>query len=868
MLQRIKRIPIINNISKSFTKKLMSITLIGLMLGFIFSIAISNQGLIELKNSSVTDYKTRLDSNTKLVITSNLENIALFVENQIEYVTKEQIVVNELAQGIYDQYDGTPSSDLIKIPSTYQFEIITPSKPLQEFPKLIESWENAVLNHELGLAYDSPIFIAQSTDAIALNPSIIVKSAIWDKNRKHIMGILSYDLSTEALIKKVQSMKISAHSFAFLSQSSGNILAINDYGLETLGMKTNTATLKSKTSSENLVKHSFKDSVYKSVKEIKAPTSTAITMQNIQIEKKNFWVMSLKLRPFKTISSNSSVREEEWVLGFILPESDFIPPYEVLTESITKSSRNILLKQAAIILLLFAFITSVVFLIYEKMTKNLTQLISATEQIKKRNFEVSVNLETQDEFSLLAQSFNDMTSEIKATVQQLTAQNEILKDEVGLKIRMDEQIAYMKQYDSLTGLPNKQSLYRRLDEFTNKAIADNKLGALVVIGLDNFKNINEAYGMEVGDELLKAVAERLRTSVNADLASRITGDEFGVIFYGLSILDDLIARLDYLKMMMNQQFSINGLNLYMTASYGISSFPEDSVKSKDLVKYATNALMNAKENAKDHYRFYDSNIEQNIKNKVDLMNALRQCIEHHELKLVYQPITDVTQGKIVAVEALLRWHNSQFGYIPPNIFIPIAEEIMFISEIEKWVVTQVISDLELMAENDINDLYVSVNLSALDLESDDFMDFLEHKLQEKHIRAGRIQLEITEGVLINRYDQIVPRLRQLSQNGVRISLDDFGTGYSSLKYIKRLPIDSIKIDRSFVKDYPEYDDGAIAKIIVNLATTLNLSVIAEGVETKHQVEFLEACGCTLHQGYYYSKGIPIDRLIAHHKQEA
>lgn len=866
MFKRLKRIPIINNISKSFTKKLISITLIGLLLGFILSIAISNQGLIQLKDASVDDFKDQLDGNTQLVLSEYLKNIAFYVENQLGQVAKDQLLLSELIQNHYD--NASTEIDIYHMHSSkdYTFEPLNQSNVINKFPTLITEWQDSVVQSSNGMTIETPLYIVPHTNE---NEKLLlsVKSPIWNTERTEIMGLLSYSLSTEELVEKIENIEVSKNSFAFLSQSNGTLVAINELGLKTLGLDNESSKLQTNTKTVHLGQKGFRDSRYSNVKNITTPSSSKMFIQKITIDDVNYWFMSTRLSAFKTWNPTTGIQDEQWLLGFVLPESDFNPPYERISKSISDSTREILLKQALIILLLFAFITSVVFLIYEKLTQNLGQLIQATQLIKKRNFDVSIELETQDEFGQLAQSFNDMTSEIKATVQQLTAQNELLKEEMDQKNLMDEQIAYMKQYDTLTGLPNKQSLHSRLEEYCMKAKSENKLGALVVIGLDNFKSVNEAYGMEIGDELLKAVAERLRTSVNADLVARITGDEFGLVFYGLTVLDDLIALLDHLKFMMNRQFNVSGYNLYMTASYGIASFPEDSIKPKELVKFATSALINAKENAKDHYRFYDSNIEQNIKNKVELMNALRQCIEQNELKLVYQPINDVNTNKIVAVEALLRWHNPQFGYVPPTIFIPIAEEIKLVSELEKWVVKQVINDLELMTANGIKDIYVSINLSALDLESDDFMDFLEKEIKINQVPVNRIQLEITEGVLINRYDHIVPRLRKLSDSGIKIALDDFGTGYSSLKYIKRLPIDCIKIDRSFVKDYPDYDDGTIAKIIINLATTLGFFVIAEGVETKQQKDFLSSNGCTLHQGYFYSKGVPLEKLIEQHHND-
>lgn len=754
MYNWLKSLKIVKYLSKSFIKKIMTVTMAGLLLCFILNLVISNQGLSYLKNKSTFEIEAKSVENTQALLTSHLLSHSKYLNYQIKHVV-----------------------------STIDDEDLSQNK------------EN-------------------------------------------------YTSSFSSLFKRVEEIDFSKNGFAFLSRDNGSILAMSDQGLKVLK-----------------IKNSFGDSAISSVSQIKLTIQEDPSIQYFQVGNEKYWLISKKLKDVSLKDPVGNKINEKWVLGFIVPEGDFSLPYEMMKTSIVNNANDILLKQAATMLVLFALITTLLFFLYDKMTHNLKALIEATMRIKKRKFDVLIEMDSDDEFGILAESFNDMTSEIKATVQQLIAQNEILKDEMGLKDRMDEQISFMKQYDTLTALPNKQTLYKKIDEYIRRSTADQHIGALIIIGIDNFKKVNEAYGMESGDALLKEVAERLRSDANADAISRITGDEFGLIFYGLKVLDDLIPKLDYLRFILNKPFEVMDKTIYLTASYGISTFPGDAISSKEILKNASTALVIAKENKSDHYRFYDSNIEQNIKDKVEMMNALRKSIDERELSLVYQPIVDAKSGQLTSIEALLRWHNPNLGYIPPSIFIPIAEEIHFINQIERFVIEQTMKDIHCLKEKEMAHIYVSINLSAIDLDSDEFMDYLENQFKLNEISLGSIQLEITEGVLIDRYESVVARLNKLRKAGIHIALDDFGTGYSSLKYIKRLPIDCLKIDRSFVKDYPVYDDGGIAKIIINLAKTFDLKVIAEGVETKEQAEFLLDNDCPYQQGYLYGKGVPLDQLI-------
>lgn len=824
-----------------------------------------NSNTVVLVQNYMLDGKRSPNATTQKLIDKTLFMDSIFVPFYNYGIPKANVYFTGNNQGTF--YRAAPWSDL-----GGAFNKIYPDNSQKSnwdmfYPGLLDQWEAALASQKNEINSSTPLYMEPSQDAVTGNMVISVKSAIWDKSRKRIEGTISYDYSLEELLRQIERIKVSENSFAFLSQYDGTLLAINDSGLKQLKIKIDPLNIKSNRTTLNFIKQSFRDSEYYVVQNIRAPKNNTPEFQSIEINHKKYWVISKQLSSFNGWSETGGVHSESWILGFVVPETDFSLPYERMKTSIVNNANDILLKQIAMMLLLFAAIATALFFLYDKLTRNLRLLIEATQHIKKRRFDVSLDIHTEDEFGILAESFNGMTSEIKATVQQLMAQNELLKGEMGLKDRMDEQIAFMKQYDTLTALPNKQTLYKKIDEYIKRSTTEHHIGALIIIGIDNFKRINEAYGVELGDELLKEIAERLRNEGTADSISRITGDEFGLIFYGLKVLDDLIPRLDALRMIMNKSFEIHGKTIYLTASYGISTFPGDAMSSKEILKNATTALVIAKENKADHYRFYDSTIEQNIQEKVEMMNALRKSIENRELSLVYQPIVDASTGKMVSLEALIRWHNPQYGYIPPSVFIPVAEEILFISQIESFVVEEVMRDLKRLSDNQMAHLYVSINLSAIDLDSDEFMDYLENQIKWHQVAYGRIQLEITEGVLINHYDRIVPRLSKLSKAGIHIALDDFGTGYSSLKYIKRLPIDCLKIDRSFVKDYPEHDDGGIAKIIINLASTFNLGVIAEGVETKEQAQFLLENGCSLHQGYLYGKGITINQLIEQHQTE-
>ncbi len=944
MKKRILEMPLIKNISKSFSRKIIAVTILGLLIGFIVSVYTSNLGLNQLKNQSLTDIKNEMVTTNKAILNSYLISLSNYTDQAFQKTVSEASILRELsetalnehyflkesealsyngkyaqsshynrptllAQGYLLKEDGLPTditkamidqttflnhilppfyhskSDKLQVyftggqdapiyrvmPSVNlgaQLDLIYPDHNAVNnwdafYPHFLKDWQEAIQSRDAQIRKDTPIYMPPSQDGASGEMILSIKMPLISKDGTKILGVISYDISTKQIADRIEKLKLSKEAFAFIGRPNGDIFAMNEAGQKILGLNSEIKQMNQQ--SFKAIHHDLNDSQYPSVRNMSLKSTQVPFAQNIDINGETYWVVTKSISPHMTWTPENGFNQDAMILGFVISEKDLAPSFNKMTAQIQQSTDAIILKQSILLLLLFASISTIIFLIYEQLSGNLHKLMLVTEQIKRRNFNIEIDLTSNDEFSDLANSFNSMTSEIKATVQQLTAQNELLKMEMAHKTRMDEQIAYMKQYDTLTGLPNKQSLYIRLDELILKSVHERRLGAAVVIGIDQFKKINEAYGMDTGDLLLKAIAERLRTHVQAEIVSRLTGDEFCIVFYQMTSLDDLLSRLEFLKKLLNQPFFIQDKQIYVTACCGVASFPDDAVTSTDLLKYATSAMVNVKESVKkDAYRFYDANIEKNIKNRIDIMNALRSAIERQELHLEYQPIVDGTTHRWVGLEALLRWHSARFGVIPPNIFIPLAEEMNFISEIERWVIHAAMKDLRSLKETPLSELYLSLNLSALDLDSPKFMDYLDSEIDKLGDLCHKIQVEITESVLINHYDSVVPRLHRLARHNIRIALDDFGTGYSSLRYIKDLPIDCLKIDKSFVKDYPDLDDGTIAKIVVNLANAFDLKVIAEGVETEKQAAFLNNIGCIAHQGYYYSRPKPLEELLICH----
>lgn len=943
------------HITNSFGKKIILITVLGLLIGFFASILVSNSGLNKLKEESLKGFQLRLESHTRDTYTQHLEQVIKSLNNQLSTIDQELGVLRSIAQTFFDvpeelsklnkvlsesknykdslqsngRYMQNPSDDqsvvlaqgyLLNpdgslkvetakmIENTQFMDLLLPafqangirkqqiyftgnrsaniyrmtpwsdlggnydknypqhnSVPNWEafYPGLFDNWQSSLNeNTAVPINESTIIYMEPSQDGVTGELIVSVKTGIWNLNRSELVGTLSYDVSVNDIIQTVEKLKISENAFAFLAESNGNIFAMNKQGRKALGFETEQQGLSE--TSEDAFKRihlKFNDSKYPEIQALTLPTGIETRIESLTLNNERYMVLMKPLKENIKWDPTKQFYNDQWVAGFMIPESDFYEPYLSTSEGINKSSKEIILKQITITLLLFAFISSVIFLIYDRLSINMNTLIQATEQLKRKNYDIHVKVDSDDEFGKLAQAYNGMISEIKSTVQLLTTQNDILKNEMKEKIIKDEQIAYMKQYDALTGLPNKQSIYLKLDEMIQRSLTESKLGAFVVIGIDDFKKINEGYGIEIGDDLLKQIAERLRTSSGADVIARITGDEFGIIFSHLNALDDLIPKLEHLRTLLNKKYSLHNKDFYITASFGISSFPIDSTQSKEIVKFASATLIHSKETSKDNYKFYDINIENNIKNKTEMMNELRHAIDRNELSVYYQPIINTVSGKLIGVEALSRWKNEKFGFIPPSLFIPLAEELQIITTIEKWVLEKSLIDLKTMKAHGIEGCYISVNLSAIDLQSEHFMDYLEQQVSKGDLMPGEIQLEITEGILINNYDSLIPKLSHLSKLGVKIALDDFGTGYSSLKYIKKLPIHTLKIDRSFVKDYPKFDDGSIAKIIINLSTTLGMSVIAEGVETTTQAQFLSDNECVFHQGYLYDKPLEFTHLL-------
>ncbi|NOQ51347.1 MAG: EAL domain-containing protein [Desulfuromonadaceae bacterium] len=426
-----------------------------------------------------------------------------------------------------------------------------------------------------------------------------------------------------------------------------------------------------------------------------------------------------------------------------------------------------------------------------------------------------------------------------------------------------EQLHHMAHHDMLTDLPNRFTFTDRLIQAKALAKREKRLLALLFLDLDRFKMVNDTLGHAVGDMMLQEVTNRLQSCVReVDTVSRFGGDEFVILLVNPETIADIERLAQQILKKLGQPMVIDGNELFITTSIGISIFPNDDTNTNDLIKKADIAMYQAKANGRNNCQFYCPDMDMHAQRRLILETSLRKALDNEEFYILYQPKVDLQDNHVTALEALLRWQHPTLGLIPPNDFISLAEESGIIVPLGEWVLREACTQALGWQREGLPAVRVAVNLSGFQLERKDFVERVKGILEETGLDGKYLEVEITETVIMQNPEFAVNILNQLRDMGIHISIDDFGTGYSSLAHLKRFSVNTLKIDKSFVNDVDLNDtDAAIATTIIAMGKILNLSVIAEGVETEGQLDFLKKVNCNEMQGYLFSEPLPADKIL-------
>lgn len=444
-------------------------------------------------------------------------------------------------------------------------------------------------------------------------------------------------------------------------------------------------------------------------------------------------------------------------------------------------------------------------------------------------------------------------------------------DEVGVLMsdtqhtvhKLDEAIQYIASYDRLTTLPNRALFYDQLRQALEHAQRAGQQMAVLRLDIDGFKDVNSALGHSCGDALLKTMAQRLRSAVReTDVIARLGDDEFALLHMDVVTLDVLSLQAERLLATLAQPFRLDNETVYTSVCIGITVYPADGHTAEQLLENTDVAMHLAKQQGRSSYQFYSAELNAKRQRKLTLETELRDALVQRELVLHYQPQIDLQHGRIVGVEALVRWQHPVRGLISPNEFIPIAEASGLIVPIGEWVLRTACIQQRLWQSVGLPPLVIAVNLSARQIKQPNLVNLVANILQETGLDPTLLELEVTESMVMENLQQTTHVLEQLRRMGVAIALDDFGTGYSSLNYLKSFPINTLKIDRSFVRDVAvDANNAAIAQAIITLAHNLHLQVLAEGVEQDEQLRFLKRQGCDRLQGFLFSRPLPAEVLV-------
>lgn len=489
-------------------------------------------------------------------------------------------------------------------------------------------------------------------------------------------------------------------------------------------------------------------------------------------------------------------------------------------------------------------------------------LRNATRQVREGNLRVELDVNTHDEIGDLARAFREMGDSLFIS---------------------QEQIRFHAYHDNLTGLPNRFMFQEHLEQAVSHARHYQETMAVLFADIDGFKRVNDTLGHHAGDDLLRQISERIRSVLRQqdylaqpveldpamNVVSRIGGDEFVVLVSQMHYAIEASKVAQRIIDAIATPFQVAGQEVYVGVSIGIALFPTDADTAEELLRRADMAMFHAKAAGKNNYQFYSAQMNAVAVNSLSLEASLHKAMERDELFMVYQPKVDLMNGRTVGVEALLRWNHPEQGLIPPATFIPIAEEVGLINALGEWILRSVCGQIRAWEDTAAAGLSVAVNISSQQLANPRFGLIVQQILRESGVVARQLEFEITETSIMRMETYIDVALRMIRELGITISLDDFGTGYSSLSHLRRFPIDYLKIDRSFVDEaLTNPDDQAIVSAIIGMAQNLGLQVVAEGVETQAQAEFIRAKGCDFAQGYYFGRPMQAADLLRHVAQES